>query len=60
MKMKNEVKNTIGRSKTHIRLEDEEMTKEERNDEEDGFEFLLNLEADNAKIEQLETEPVVL
>jgi hypothetical protein len=60
MKMKNEVKNTIARSKIHIRLEDEEKTKEERNDEEDGLSLLLNLEADNAKIVQLETEPVVL
>jgi hypothetical protein len=38
MKMKNEVKNTIARSKTHIRLEDEEKTKAERIDEEDMFE----------------------
>jgi predicted nucleotidyltransferase len=36
MKMKNEVKNTIARSKTHICLEDEEKTKDKRNDEEDG------------------------
>jgi hypothetical protein len=36
--MKNEVKNTIARSKTHICLEDEEKTKDKRNDEEDGFE----------------------
>jgi hypothetical protein len=60
MKMKNEVKNTIARSKTHIHLEDEEKTKEERNDEEDGLSLLLNSEADNAKIVQLETEPVIL
>jgi hypothetical protein len=33
MKMKNEVNNTRGRSKTHIRPEDEQKTKEERNDE---------------------------
>jgi hypothetical protein len=36
MKMKNELKNTIARSKTHICLE--EKTKDKRNDEEDGFE----------------------
>jgi hypothetical protein len=36
--MKNEVKNTIARSKPHIRPEDEEKTKEERNDEKDRFE----------------------
>jgi hypothetical protein len=35
--MKNEVINTIARSKTHKRLEDEEKTKAERNDEEDRF-----------------------
>jgi hypothetical protein len=60
--MKNEVKNTcaIVRSKPHIRPEDEEKIKEERNDEKDRFDFLkLNLEADNAKIVQLDTEPVV-
>jgi hypothetical protein len=38
MKMKNEVKNTIARSKTHICQEDEEKTKDKWNDEEDGFE----------------------
>jgi hypothetical protein len=59
MKMKNEVNNTRARSKTQIRPEDEEKTKEEWIDEKDWFESLLNLEADNAKIVQLETEPVV-
>jgi hypothetical protein len=39
--MKNEVKNTIARSKTHICLEDEEKTKAERNDEEDRFESFI-------------------
>jgi hypothetical protein len=38
--MKNEVKNTITRSKPHIRPEDEEKTKEERNYEKDRFESL--------------------
>jgi hypothetical protein len=38
MKMKNEVKNTIVRSKAHINLEDEKKTKEARNHEEDEFE----------------------
>jgi hypothetical protein len=37
--MKNEVKNTMARSKTHIRLEVEETTKAERNDEEYRFVF---------------------
>jgi hypothetical protein len=37
MKMKNELKNTIARSKTHICLEDEEKTDDKRNDEEEGF-----------------------
>jgi hypothetical protein len=63
MKMKNEVNNTRARLKTQIRPEDEEKTKEERNDEEDGFESFIafrSLEADNAKIVQLETKPVVL
>jgi hypothetical protein len=41
MKMKNEVKNTIARSKIHICLEDEEETKDKRNDEEDGFESFI-------------------
>jgi hypothetical protein len=41
MYMKNEVKNTIARSKTHICLEDEEKTKEKWNDEEDGFESFI-------------------
>jgi hypothetical protein len=41
MKMKNELINTIARSKTHIRLEDEEKTKAERNDEEDRFESFI-------------------
>jgi hypothetical protein len=41
MKMKNEMKNTIARSKTHISLEDEEITKAERNDEEDRFESFI-------------------
>jgi hypothetical protein len=39
--MKNEMKNTIARSKTHICLEDEEKTKAEWNDEEDGFESFI-------------------
>ena len=39
--MKNELKNTIARSKTHICLEDEEKTKVERNDEEDRFESFI-------------------
>jgi hypothetical protein len=60
MKMKNEVKNTRARSKTQIRPEDEEKIKEERNDEKDRFESFIDLEADNAKIEQLLTEPGVL
>jgi hypothetical protein len=38
MKMKNEVKNTIATSKTHVCLEDEEKTKDKRNEEEDGLE----------------------
>jgi hypothetical protein len=41
MKMKNEVKNTRARSKTHIRPEDEEKTKEERSDEKDWFESFI-------------------
>jgi hypothetical protein len=39
--MKNEVKNTIARSKTHICLEHEEKTKAERNDEEYRFESFI-------------------
>jgi hypothetical protein len=45
MKMKNEVKNTIARSKTGIRLEDEEKTKAERKDEEDRFESFIEFES---------------
>jgi hypothetical protein len=45
MKMKNEVKNTIARSKTDIRLEDEEKTKAERNDEEDRFESFIEFKS---------------
>jgi hypothetical protein len=58
--MINEVKNTRAKSKTQIRPEDEEKTKEEWIGEKDWFKSLLNLEADNAKIVQLETEPVVV
>jgi hypothetical protein len=43
------VKNTIARSKTHIRQEDKEKTKEKRNDEKIGLSLLSNLEADNTK-----------
>jgi hypothetical protein len=63
MKMKNEMKHTIAtlaRSKTHIRPENEEKTKEERVMKKIGWSLLLNLEADNAKIVQLETEPIVV
>jgi hypothetical protein len=55
--MKNEVKNSIARPKSHIRREDEEKTKEEWNDEKVSSSFLVNLDTDNAKIVQLETEP---
>jgi hypothetical protein len=41
MKMKNEVKDTRARSKTHIRPEDEEKAKEERIDEKDWFESFV-------------------
>jgi hypothetical protein len=41
IKMKNEVKHTRARSKTHIRPEDEENTKEERSDEKDWFESFI-------------------
>jgi hypothetical protein len=57
--MKNEVKIQEPGQK-HIRPEDEEKTKEERNDEKDRFDTFIDLEADNAKIVQLKTEPVVL
>jgi hypothetical protein len=51
MKMKNEVMNTIARSKTHIHLEDEEKTKAERNDEEDRFESFIKFRSRYCKIE---------
>jgi ribosomal protein L29 len=41
MKMKNQMKKTIARLKTHIRPEDEEETKEERNDEKDRYESFI-------------------
>jgi hypothetical protein len=41
MKTKSEMKNTIARSKLHIRLEDEEKTKKEGNDEKDRFQSFI-------------------
>jgi hypothetical protein len=47
--MINGVKNTITRCKTHVRPEDEETTKGERNDEKDRFESFIEFRSRQRK-----------